>query len=441
MRRRLSFLFLAITLLLGTALGGCSGIREGGYYVLRENLERQGEADSLLVEEAVTLAAAPDPLTGLISAFATQPKSRSLRSALPEEMEILSWKTESGEVAVTLSAGYEALSPMDQTVLSCALAGTLCQLEEVRSVTLLVGDEAVVRGLTADDAVFRDGEADPEERQVRLYFTDSDGRYLSQEVHGLSLGEEETSLERIVLEELFRGPFSDSLRSAVPAGTAVRSVTTEDGLCTVDLSGEFVSARADSALGQRLSVYAIVNTLTALPEVERVRILAEGEAVTDYAYLDLSRTFTENERVLGPADTAGGEVDITIYMALRDQDLLVGVPWIVRPEGESLALAACEALFTTGEDPDYRSLFHGEDSFLSVEVTESGVCRVDLPRSFFDSRGSEEEIRLAVEAITATLAGLPNITGVYLTMDGGPAKYGGLDFTGRLTPNIESIVK
>ena len=97
--------------------------------------------------------------------------------------------------------------------------------------------------------------------------------------------------------------------------------------------------------------------------------------------------------------------------------------------------------FSAGEDPDYRSLFYGEDSFLAVEVTDSGVCRVDLPRSFFDSRGSEEEIRLAVEALTATLAGLPGITGVYLTMDGAPAKYGGLDFSGRLIPNIESIVK
>ena len=273
---------------------------------------------------------------------------------------------------------------MDQTVLCCALAGTLCQLEEIRSVAILVDGETVVRGLTADDALLLDGEADPEERQARLYFTDSDGRYLTAEVHRLSLGED-TSLERIVLEELLRGPFGDDLRTAVPAGTAVRSVATEDGLCTVDLSGEFVSARSGSAQGQRLAVYAIVNTLTALPEVERVRILSEGEAVTAYEYLDLERNFAENERVLGPADTAGGEVDITIYMALRDRNALVGVPWIVRPEGESLAQAACEALFSAGEDPDYRSLFYGEDSFLAVEVTDSGVCRVDLPRSFFDS--------------------------------------------------------
>ena len=439
--RGLMALVLALALLLGVALGGCSGAREGGYYVLRENLERQGaDAGALLTAESVSLAAAPDPVSGLLSAFAAQPGSHSLRSALPEEVDILGCEVENGEAVVTLSPNYAELSPMDQTVLCCALAGTLSQLEEIRSVAILVDGETVVRGLTADDALLLDGEADPEERQARLYFTDSDGRYLTAEVHRLSLGED-TSLERIVLEELLRGPFGDDLRTAVPAGTAVRSVATEDGLCTVDLSGEFVSARSGSAQGQRLAVYAIVNTLTALPEVERVRILSEGEAVTAYEYLDLERSFAENERVLGPADTAGGEVDITIYMALRDRNALVGVPWIVRPEGESLAQAACAALFSAGEDPDYRSLFYGEDSFLAVEVTDSGVCRVDLPRSFFDSRGSEEEIRLAVEALTATLAGLPGITGVYLTMDGAPAKYGGLDFSGRLIPNIESIVK
>ena len=88
--RGLMALVLALALLLGVALGGCSGAREGGYYVLRENLERQGaDAGALLTAESVSLAAAPDPVSGLLSAFAAQPGS--IPSALPCRRRWISW--------------------------------------------------------------------------------------------------------------------------------------------------------------------------------------------------------------------------------------------------------------------------------------------------------------------------------------------------------------
>ena len=69
------------------------------------------------------------------------------------------------------------------------------------------------------------------------------------------------------------------LGSAVPAGTELLGVTVEDGVATVDLSGEFTSG--GGSLSMQARVAQVVYTLTQYPTVESVAFRVDGEPLTE----------------------------------------------------------------------------------------------------------------------------------------------------------------
>jgi hypothetical protein len=78
----------------------------------------------------------------------------------------------------------------------------------------------------------------------------------------------------------------------VPKGTKLRAFyVTERGDAFVDLSGDVVSAHPGGSLTELLTVYAIVNAVTAnLPAIQRVQLLVEGKEVDTIAgHVDVRR--------------------------------------------------------------------------------------------------------------------------------------------------------
>jgi spore germination protein GerM len=83
---------------------------------------------------------------------------------------------------------------------------------------------------------------------------------------------------------------SPPLASAIPAGTALRSLyLTDKGEAFVDMSAEVRTKHSGGALDELLTVYTIVNVLTVnLPAIQRVQILIDGrEADTLAGHVDL----------------------------------------------------------------------------------------------------------------------------------------------------------
>ena len=81
--------------------------------------------------------------------------------------------------------------------------------------------------------------------------------------------------------------------TAVPAGTRVRSATTEAGVATVDLSDEFASGGGAFSMSARLA--QVVFTATAGPEWARtMNLLIDGELVSTFSSegIELSQPLT-----------------------------------------------------------------------------------------------------------------------------------------------------
>ena len=437
-RTAITALLLALLLLLSGCAGlpspgellsrfaGEDGADPGEGLLLYRRAAEPSEGGLIRTERFLSQGDGADP-EALLAAFAAPGGNEALACALPPDTEITDWRVEDGLMTLTLSDGFLEASEMDRSAAAMCAALTLCQLETVDALSVSAGGRVLFSGLVPEDALLDPGETDPYVRRLRLYFPDGEGRYLVSEYHSLTL-DEETPFERYVVEELLRGPNSGELRSAIPRGTSLLSCGTEDGVCTVDLSRAFYTGRPRTAREERLVIYSLVDSLTALSSVDSVRILVEGESLSTYVYRSLSQPLEPYDRVIGPASDPEGELDADLYLPLPGMKRLAPLPFRVSTADHDSAAEAVLAELMSAREPGYPAPFTGGAAALST-VLQGSLCTVDLPESFFVSL-SESDRKIAVASIAATLCSLPEVAAVRLAIGGGDAVFEGTDWSG-----------
>ncbi|MEW8958402.1 GerMN domain-containing protein [Neomoorella humiferrea] len=134
--------------------------------------------------------------------------------------------------------------------------------------------------------------------KIVLYFSDPTGNYLVAEERSIPLVE---GIARAAIEELIKGPKPGSqLLPTIPKGTVLKDINIRsDGLCRVDFSKELVKNHSGGSLGESLTVYSIVNTLTQFPTVKEVQFLVDGQYVKTIAgHVDVSTAISRNESLI-----------------------------------------------------------------------------------------------------------------------------------------------
>lgn len=75
----------------------------------------------------------------------------------------------------------------------------------------------------------------------------------------------------------------------IPKGTKLLGISLKEGIAYVNFSEEFKKNHPGGSLGELLTVYSIVNTLTEFPEVKKVQILINGAVLeTLVGHIDLT---------------------------------------------------------------------------------------------------------------------------------------------------------
>jgi hypothetical protein len=126
-----------------------------------------------------------------------------------------------------------------------------------------------------------------------LYYGTPDGRALAAVKREVPLGDGPRAQGRQILQSELEAAPAPYL-SLIPPGTLLRAFyITDRGDAFVDLSPEVSAMHPGGSTGELLTVYAIVNTVTAnLSSVERVQILIDGkQADTLAGHVDLRRPF------------------------------------------------------------------------------------------------------------------------------------------------------
>jgi hypothetical protein len=126
-----------------------------------------------------------------------------------------------------------------------------------------------------------------------LYYGTSDGQALAAVKREVPLGDGPRAQGRQILQSQLEAAPAPYL-SLIPPGTMLRAFyITERGDAFVDLSPEVSTMHPGGSTNELLTIYAIVNAVTAnLSSVERVQILIGGkQADTLAGHVDLRRPF------------------------------------------------------------------------------------------------------------------------------------------------------
>jgi germination protein M len=121
-----------------------------------------------------------------------------------------------------------------------------------------------------------------------LFYVSDDGMMLTPMQKEVPYAETVAEQARAIVEAQLAP--SPPLVSAVPTDTKLRDVfVTDRGDAFVDLSGDVSSRHSGGALDELLTIYTIVNAVTAnLPAVTHVQILIDGKEVDTLAgHIDL----------------------------------------------------------------------------------------------------------------------------------------------------------
>lgn len=110
--------------------------------------------------------------------------------------------------------------------------------------------------------------------KLTLYFPKSDATGVIATDRTVVLNDEE--LIKTIFKELETPP--SGLEKPLPQGTNLISASVDtDGVASINLSKEFHNNFKGGSASEQLTIYCIVNSLTALPNVHSVQFLLEGK--------------------------------------------------------------------------------------------------------------------------------------------------------------------
>lgn len=229
----------------------------------------------------------------LLSALLTGPAiDRELRALIPEGTQILAWHMDGDLALVDLSGEYGRLSGLDLTLADYSIVLTLTQLEQVRRVRITVeGKDHRYRSkqvLSRDDVVLSGAEEEPVELTAALCFRRIGGNELGEELRVFRLTENQ-SAPLSVLQALLAGPQQAGLEALLPGDLEVYSARMEAGVCYADFSAALLRGLPGTEEEQQLVIRSIVDSLCSLGVVQAVQILVEGEPLTWYGQVDVSK--------------------------------------------------------------------------------------------------------------------------------------------------------
>lgn len=130
--------------------------------------------------------------------------------------------------------------------------------------------------------------SEKKELTVKVYYPNDDGSKLvavSRKVTVTDGSDKYTA----AIQSLMQGTKEKGQSTILPRQTKLRSVKLQDGVASVDFSGDLIKHFVGGSTGEEMLVGSVVNTLTEFPEVKAVQILIDGHSVETLAgHMDLT---------------------------------------------------------------------------------------------------------------------------------------------------------
>lgn len=302
--KKLLGMFLAALMTAALLLAGCGDSssdpvpdpEHGIYLIYRLNSD-----GVTLVKETIEVEAdePEDIARELLNDLMEVPPESRYQSIFPSDVKLLGSSFADGVCTVDFSTEYRTMDKNREVVCRAGLARTITQIDGIDYVKITCGGQALqdssgnpVGAFSGSDFVDSIANINSyEHATLTLYFADPTGQKLVPEtrdaVHNIS-----TSTERLVVEQLIAGS-QENLGAVLPKDTRILNVSSQDGICYVNLDSSFLTAELPAT--DSLALYAIVDSLTELKSVSLVQLMADGSADVSFRSYSLSKPFERDE--------------------------------------------------------------------------------------------------------------------------------------------------
>ena len=157
------------------------------------------------------------------------------------------------------------------------------------------GEGAIVGMMRAEDFVQNTGLSinSYQTTDLTLYFSDKEGTKLKEQAKSDVRYNANTSIERLVVEQIMKGTSASGSQSTIPKTTMLLGVSVKDEICYVNFDSKLSTDSYD--LDPEVTIYSIVNSVIANSTVTKVQILIDGASDVVYkSKVDLSRPLEQN---------------------------------------------------------------------------------------------------------------------------------------------------
>lgn len=238
----------------------------------------------------------------LIDVLSTDSGDVDLVRPIPEGVQVTKTKLgQDGDLKVYFNDAYHSMDAVPEILCRLALVQTLTQVEGVKCLEFFVDGEPLedTRGnevgqMTPDDFVVNPGEQinSIQHATLDLYFSNAAGDGLVLETQRVYYNSN-VSLEKLVIEHLLDGPRSNDAVASIPPETALVNVSVADRICYVSLDDGFRTQNYN--IQEPIVIYSLVDSLTALPHIDKVQISINGDTSGVYRESMLLSTIYEED--------------------------------------------------------------------------------------------------------------------------------------------------
>jgi len=241
-------------------------------------------------------------LEKLIEALKTSPDGAKYHSVLDESCGFIGAGEDDDQIIVDFDESIMRVEDVRGILIRAALTRTLTQMSGINSVSCTVNESAMVDSngivigpMTADTFIDNAGAQinAQEKTQLTLYFANETGDGLIK-VNRPVIYSGNIAMDKLVVEQLLIGPQDgEKAYPVINPNTVIVNVTTQDGICYVNLSKEFLTQT--QSITNDVALYSIVDSLVELDNVNKVQFLVDSKSDVKYREtVDLNVTFGRN---------------------------------------------------------------------------------------------------------------------------------------------------